>query len=54
MTTSPQDYKKIRTEGGSRIITVTGVLPNHWSIVTIESTDLQDDSEVTLHVKKVI
>ena len=46
------DYKKVRLEGGSVILTMGKNIPKEWKLVKIEVLD-KDDSSVTLRIIKV-
>jgi len=42
----------VRKEGGSRVISITKVLPKEWKVIEIETTKKKEDY-LTLKVKRV-
>lgn len=44
--------KTVRNEGGSRVITVTQLIPKEWQYVEVEKVDETEDV-VTIKIKKV-
>ncbi len=45
--------KVIRKEGGSRIISITGLVPSDWEIITIDVVKTNTKDKITLEINKI-
>lgn len=48
-----RDFKKVRHEGGSRVLAIGKLLPKKWQMVRLVKEDEQPDKWVRVRIEKV-